>query len=161
MRHAEAEGWASSDAERALTAGGRASAHEVGSWLAAQDLVPDHALVSAARRTRQTWQQLADGAGLDLEPDVRIDLYHAGPEAALDELRLGPREARTLLLLGHNPTVSFLANLLQDGLGDAETVRAMTAGYPTAALTVMEYDGEWDELAFGDARVTHFHVGRA
>lgn len=161
MRHAEAESWASSDAERALTESGRGSAREVGSWLVKQDLTPDHALVSAARRTRHTWHCLADGASLGLVPDVRIDLYQAGPESALDELRLAPPEARTLLLLGHNPTVSFLANLLQDGLGDPDSVRAMTAGYPTAALTVMEYRGEWSELAFGDARVSHFHVGRA
>lgn len=160
MRHAEAESWASSDAERSLTDRGRASAEQVGRWLREQDVLPDHALVSAATRTRQTFDALARGAEHALVPDVRLDLYQAGPEAALDEIRLAPEDATTLLLLGHNPTVSFLANLLQDGLGDSVALAAMTAGYPTSALTVMEYAGEWSRLSFGDARVTHFHVGR-
>lgn len=161
MRHAEAEPWADSDAERALTAKGARDAAAAGAWLAGNGLLPDQALVSAARRTRQTWQALAAAAGSSLQPDVRLDLYSAGPESALDELRSADEESRTLMLLGHNPTVSFLANLLQDGLGPQEALTAMTAGYPTAALTVLEYEGAWSRLSFGDARVLHFHVGRA
>jgi phosphohistidine phosphatase len=160
MRHAEAERWAQSDAERGLTESGRASARAAGQWLAQNDLIPDHALVSAARRTRETFEHLALGAESDLEPDLRLDLYQASPESALDELRLAPDASHTLLLVGHNPTISFLANLLQDGLGEPAAITAMTAGYPTAALTVMEYERAWADLSFGDARVSHFHVGR-
>ena len=160
MRHAEAEPWADSDGERGLTSKGLRDAAAAGLWLAEHGYLPDQAMVSAATRTRQTWHALAEAAGCTLEPDLRLDLYSAGPESALDELRTAEESAHTLLVLGHNPTVSFLANLLQDGLGPTEAVTAMTAGYPPAALTVLEYDGPWARLSFGDARVLHFHVGR-
>ena len=37
----------------------------------------------------------------------------------------------------------------------------MAAGYPTSALTVLSYDGDWAHLAEGTARVEAFHVPRA
>lgn len=132
----------------------------MGAWLREVALLPDHAVVSAARRTRQTWAALSSAAALDVDADLRLDLYEAGPESALDELRLVPATALSVLLIGHNPTVSYLAQLLQDGLGDPAALSAMTAGYPPAALTAMTFSGEWSDLSFGDATVTHFHVAR-
>ena len=160
MRHAQAEQVAPSDLERALTERGRAQAADAGSWLADLGVEPDHALVSGARRTRETWEALSAAAGWSLEADLDAGLYAAGPDAALDLVRQVPDQVRELLVIGHNPTVGYLAQLLSDGTGDEAATREMTAGYPTCALTVFEYDGAWADLDLGSARVAAFHVGR-
>ncbi|WP_240181768.1 histidine phosphatase family protein [Nocardioides sp. 616] len=160
MRHAKAEAVGSSDLERALTERGREDAGEAGRWLAERGFVPDHALVSAAVRTRDTWQAVSDAAGWTVRPDVQEALYAAGPESALDLIREFPQAARTALVLGHNPTVSYLAQLLSDGTGDPDVLARMAGGFPTASLTLFALDGSWDELELGTARVEGFHVGR-
>ncbi|GAB2862080.1 SixA phosphatase family protein [Nocardioides pacificus] len=160
MRHAQAESHADSDAARDLTAGGRKDAAQAAAWLTEQGFAPDHALVSAATRTRSTWTELVAGTGWTIDPDVDRGLYSAGPETALDLVRLAPATARSLIVVGHNPTIAYLAQLLDDGEGDQQAGAAMAAGYPTAALATFEYDGEWGDLAFGSARLVAFHVGR-
>ena len=62
MRHAKAEQVGPSDFERALSGRGVADAVAGGGWLAELGISPDLALVSAALRTRQTWEAVADGA---------------------------------------------------------------------------------------------------
>lgn len=161
MRHAKAEQAAATDLERELLDGGREDAAEAGSWLARHGISPDHALVSAAARTRQTWEALAAAAGWVLDAAVDRGLYTASPETALDLMRLTPEGAETLVVVGHNPTVAYLAQLLDDGEGDVAASNEMAMGYPAGAVTVMEYDGEWADLDAGTARVMAFHVGRA
>ena len=160
MRHAKAEQVAASDLERALTDRGRADAAEAGVWLASLDFVPDHALVSSSVRTRETWAEVAGAAGWTVEPNFDPAFYGAGPESALDLMRLVPDEARSLLVIGHNPTVGYLAQLLSDGLGDEEALSEMAHGFPTCALTVLTHDDGWADLELGSARVAAFHVGR-
>ena len=63
-------------------------------------------------------------------------------------------------MIGHNPTMAYLAQLLDDGMGDPAAMADMTGGFPTCALTIFEYDGEWADLDLGSARVAAFHVGR-
>lgn len=158
MRHAQAESFAPSDSQRALTARGQDDAAAAGRWLAAYGFTPDHALVSGAVRTQQTWATLSRAAGWELQPDVDLGLYQAGPEAALDLLRLVPEGSREVLLLGHNPTMSSLAQLLSDAAGDPDAIRLMARGHPTSALALFEIAEEWDQLSFGDGRLAVFQV---
>ena len=71
---------------------------------------------------------------------------------ALDE------ECVCAVIVGHNPTMAVLAQLLDDGEGDVEAGNAMAAGFPTSAVAVFEVAGAWADL--DDARLTGFHVGR-
>ncbi len=158
VRHAKAEQVAGSDFERELTDRGRRDAAEAGAWLAAHDVRPDAALVSAAPRAAQTWAALASGAGWDLAPTLDRGLYTAGPDTALDVLRGLDEATGCAVVLGHNPTMAVLAQLLDDGEGDEEAGRAMATGFPTSAVAVFAVDGSWADLAA--ARLTGFHVGR-
>ncbi|WP_240640925.1 SixA phosphatase family protein [Nocardioides ferulae] len=160
MRHAQAEDTAASDFERRLTDRGRRDAQAAGQWLRAHGTVVDHALVSAAARASETWARLAHGAGWELTPDLDRGLYSAGPESALDLVRAVPDEVSTLLLLGHNPTVALLAQLLDDGEGDAEAGNQLAMGYPTGAISVFRLEGPWADLGSGSASLTAFHVPR-
>ena len=158
MRHGTAEQDGPTDFERPLAERGRADAAAAGVWLAEQEITADHALVSAATRAHQTWASVAEGAGWGIEPELDRGLYQAGPETAVDIMQTAPEEARTLVVIGHNPTIASVAQMLDDGDGDVAATNEMAMGYPAGALTVFEYDGAWADLAFGSARVVAFHA---
>jgi phosphohistidine phosphatase len=160
MRHAKAEQAGPTDFERPLAARGHRDAEEAGAWLSAQDVRPSHALVSAALRTQQTWEAVASGAGWSLDADLDRGLYAAGPETALDLVRLVPDHVESLVVIGHNPTIGTLAQVLDDGTGDAGVAAEMAGDFPTSAVAVFSYDGRWADLAEGTARLEAFHVGR-
>ncbi len=162
VRHAKAEAQGSSDHERRLAERGRDDALAGGAWLASSGIVPDHALVSTALRAQETYDALSTGAGWDLTPDTSRALYVAEPETALDLLRQAPADARTVVVVGHNPTMATLAQLLDDGEGDpSASADMLSGGLPTCSLVVFEVEGAWPDLAFTGARLTGFHVGRA
>ena len=160
MRHAKAEQVGPTDFERALSRRGRADAEAAGAWLAGLGVSPDQALVSAALRTRQTWSSVADGASWTLSPTVDEGLYSAGPETALDLLRGLDTSVGSVVVVGHNPTMAYVASLLDDGTGDAEAGNQLATGFPTGALAVFAYDGLWADLEAASARLTAFHVAR-
>ena len=162
VRHAEAEQSGPTDAERALADQGRSDAGAGGAWLSAQGVRPDHAVVSSARRAQETWAALAGGAGWEVDPEVSRSLYSAEPETVLDLLREVPAASASVVVVGHNPTVAYLANMIDDGDGDEAAGTALTTGgFPTCSLAVFEYDGEWADLDATSARLVAFHVGRA
>lgn len=144
LRHAKAErpdGYAT-DAERPLSARGRADARAAGAWLAERGLRPDLVLCSPAVRTRQTWDGVA--AALALGPaanpavDYQSSLYALGAESLLTIIGGTAPEVRTLLVIGHNPTMS-VASALLDPEGGAEL--------RTAGLAVHAVPGEWTDCA--------------
>lgn len=161
LRHARAEPAAVTDAERALTSQGRADARAAGAWLAGRTSEPDVALVSAATRARETWEALAEGAGWSTPATHDDGLYAAGPDTALDLVRTVDDAAAVVVLVGHNPTMGHLAQLLGDGEGEPSAEEAMAGGFPTCAAALLAHDGPWAALAPGAARVEDFHVGRA
>lgn len=160
MRHAKAESWGESDHARRLCDQGRADAAAAGRWLAREGIVPDRSLVSSAARTQDTWAAVSAGAGWDVEPVLDDGLYSAGPDTALDLMRETPDAARSLVVIGHNPTVAYLAQMLDDGDGDPAASADMAGGYPTCALTVLTFRGSWSDLDMASASVAAFHVGR-
>ncbi|HEU5036305.1 MAG TPA: histidine phosphatase family protein [Nocardioides sp.] len=160
MRHAKAAQDGPTDFERALTDRGHADAAEAGAWLVEQGVAPDHALVSAATRTRETWESLARGAGWDLEPELDRGLYSAEPDTAVDLISLVDDGVAALVVVGHNPTMAYLAQMLGDGEGDPQLETELLAGFPTSATAVFDYDGTWADLGVGSARLVGYHVGR-
>ncbi|MDO9494777.1 MAG: histidine phosphatase family protein [Nocardioides sp.] len=160
MRHAKAEQVGPTDFERALSRRGHADGAAAGVWLARLGVDPDHALVSAALRTRETWGAVAGGASWSLDPTLDEGLYSAGPETALDLVRALDPAVTSVVVVGHNPTMAYLASMLDDGEGDPEAGNELATGFPTSALAVFAYDGAWADLDSASARLTAFHVAR-
>jgi phosphohistidine phosphatase len=160
MRHAKAEPSAATDHARVLTERGTSDAAEAGVWLAATGVVPDRALVSSAARARGTWEALAGGAGWELEAAYDDSLYAGGPDTALDLVRETDDAVNVLLVVGHNPTMGYLAQMLDSGEGDPAAAAAMNEGFPTASLALFAVEGSWAGLEMSAARLTAFHVGR-
>lgn len=134
MRHAQAEN-GFEDFERGLTDRGRSQAEAVGRLLAERGYVPDHVVCSAARRTRQT----LDGVLGAMEPETRPEVdyseaaYSAGVDTLLELVNQVDPDARTVLVVAHNPTVAQLAGAF---LGNP-------AAYPPATVAVVELEVEW------------------
>lgn len=161
VRHAKAEPFGTSDSERELAPRGVADAAAAGAWLAEQGVSADAALVSAATRTRQTWDVMAKAAGWTAEATFDRALYGADEDGVLDLVAMTDEGVGTLVVIGHNPTVGMLAQLLDDGEGPPDAVDRLMQGYPTSATAVFELPATWARIAMGRARLTLFNVGRA
>nr|WP_178117911.1 phosphohistidine phosphatase SixA [Pseudomonas sp. R5(2019)] len=131
MRHGEAEPQVRSDAERELTAHGREQVVRSAGHLLGQPL--QAILVSPYVRAQQTAELVRQSLGLEqalqtvpwLRPDTR-------PEQVLTELsKLGLESA---LLISHQPLVSTLLSLLEEGHHQA------TRSMGTASLAELEGD---------------------
>ncbi|MCZ4499855.1 MAG: Phosphoglycerate mutase [Marmoricola sp.] len=161
MRHAKAEPFAAGgDQDRVLAARGLQDAAEAGRWAARNGVAPDHVVVSSAARTRGTWDGFAAAHGACPIPVIDRSLYAAGTDGAFEILRSVPPEARTVMLVGHNPTMAYLVHLLDDGGADPDVFAAVMAGYPTSALTVLDVAVPWADVDTATARIRRFHVGR-
>jgi phosphohistidine phosphatase len=154
VRHAKAESFGPTDHERVLTERGVADAAAAGEWLAGREIAPEQAIVSDATRTRQTWDALAGAAGWSLTPWFDTTLYEADSETALDLVRALEDDVATVVVVGHNPTMAYLAQILDVG----GSPQLATTGFPTSAVAVFEYDGPWAEIAEGAARLVDVHV---
>ena len=119
-------------------------------------LRPDLALVSASARTRETVALLMAHWPAPAPLDIQRGLYLAEAPAMLEALRAAPDEARTLMVVGHNPGMADLAFNLT-AAGDPDARMRMMAGFPTCALAVLAFPGEsWAELTFQGARLLSF-----
>ena len=159
MRHAKAEPGGETDHERELASQGWSDAVEAGRWLADGGFTPDAALVSSARRAASTWLALAEGGSFEVVATYSDSLYAAGPETTLDLVRETDDGVSALVVVGHNPTMAYLAQLLDDGTGDEGAGRQMATGFPTGAVARFEVTGAWRELDLASARLVGFHAG--
>ena len=160
MRHAKAEPFASTDHARPLTDRGRAGARDAGRHLREVGTLPDHAVVSSALRTRETWDEVVAAADLVGCPVSFEDtLFSGSPDLVVEALQAVPAGASTVLFIGHNPTAAYLCHLLDDGEGDPQATSGLLRGFPPGALTVLEVAVPWAALAFETGRVVDYYVG--
>jgi phosphohistidine phosphatase len=147
LRHAKAETPGElPDFDRRLTEKGRADADAAGSWLADARLAPGLVLCSPANRTRETWRgvsiSLAQAAPEVAAAEVHYEhgLYDGGRTEVIDLLRAVPDGVHTVLVVGHNPTMSDVSTLLMPFDEDARVEELKTAG-----MAVHRADGPWSE----------------
>ena len=161
LRHAKAETPGERpDADRHLTKRGRADASAAGSWLADEGLRPNLVLCSPATRARQTWHGVAvalaqaDPEGAAPEVHYEPGLYEGGRTEVIDLLRAVPEETSTVLVVGHNPTMSDVSLLLRPGANpDAAELK-------TAGMAVHRADGPWSQTEPGGMPLIGEHTGR-
>ena len=153
------------DHDRPLAGRGIREAALAGDWLRSPSCPapPVQAvLCSTATRTRQTLER----TGITAPVDFVEALYGASPSAVIEELnrvdetRFG-FTPQTLLLVGHEPTISSVALRLAGAPGTCRTaVDRITTKFPTSALAVLRFPGSWSALAPGAAALVGFHVPR-
>jgi phosphohistidine phosphatase len=146
LRHAKAARPAGvADLDRPLTERGHADAAAAGAWLVSRGYAPDLVLCSPAKRTRQTWHGVALALTGSRAPEVRYErvLYDDGVEQIINLLRKLPDEVGTVLLIGHNPSVSILSAALD------RTAARDSDGLRTSGIAVHARDGSWSGYAAG------------
>ncbi|WP_297800024.1 histidine phosphatase family protein [uncultured Brevundimonas sp.] len=143
MRHAEADGRApegGGDKDRPLTPKGLQDAARMGKALAERGFRPDLALVSAAVRTQQTWEQVQDAIG-DVEVQVLDHLYDAPARTLRDEVEINEDNEGCVMVLAHNPGIHQLAvDYLIESAASPAVLDRFAGGFPTGGCAVFTVD---------------------
>ncbi len=139
MRHGEAvrPHAGIDDFDRSLDDEGRAESRRMGLALAEAGYVPDLALVSAARRTLETWAAAAAAFPDDVAVEQGRRFYAASAAALSIAVSEASDRAQTIMVVGHNPGIHQYAmhlSLQADG--------QPLARFPTGSAAVFAFDGE-------------------
>lgn len=144
------------DHERPLAPRGVREAGLAGVWLRETLPVFDAVLCSSAVRTRQTLAH----AGVDSPVSYLDRLYGAHPGDVIDEVNKVADDVSTLLVVGHEPTMSHLALGLAGPGSDDDVAEQIAMKYPTSAIAILKVPGPWAELELRGAELVTFHVPR-
>jgi phosphohistidine phosphatase len=111
MRHAHADAAdaGTEDIDRHLSTRGRGEALDAADRIAGAGLRLDALLVSPALRTRETATIVAAELDLPLRLTIEPELYPGDPAALLRPLSRCPAGFATVMIVGHNPGISELA----------------------------------------------------
>jgi phosphohistidine phosphatase len=141
------------DHERALGGRGRRDAAAVGRWLVEAGLVPDLVLCSDATRAAQTWDAAARAFPTPVTVQLEAKLYEASPQAVVHLVAGLGDEVRTAVVVGHEPTMSAVADALAGPGSDGALLAQVRADLPTSGVVVLELDGAWDGVQAGACRL--------
>jgi phosphohistidine phosphatase len=143
LRHAKTENLApgSTDLDRSLKEAGRRQAKELGTFLKQQNLKFDLVLCSTAARARQTTELVLTAAEATVAAHYDQAIYEAGPTMLLQVISQIENGANTVLVVGHNPGMEELVQLLTSR---AEQMSTCTLAKITFAT------GEWNTVARGN-----------
>lgn len=143
------------DRERPLGPRGQRDAPRMGRRIRELVGTLDLAVISPTRRTQQTWELM--NHELDHRGPVEIDqrIYDAWGGHMIDLVAQLPDQARTVLVLGHEPGVSELV-LSLSGPGNPDLRRRVATKFPTCAVAVLSAGQSWAELRPGQAELETF-----
>ena len=148
------------DHERPLAPRGIREAPLAGDWIRANAPTVDAVLCSTATRTRQTLAY----TGIDAPVEYVDRLYDAVPGTVIDVVNgVNSRfaiDVATLLVVGHEPTMSGLASALAGLDSDEGALEELRTKYPTSAMALFTTQMPWLHLGRGTATLVDFHVPR-
>lgn len=135
------------DFDRILTTRGEQDAIRIGRRLAELRLVFDQLLSSPAQRALQTARLIAGEVGYRAS-DIRTidDVYNASADTLLAEVQRTDAACKRLAVVGHNPGISWLRQMLTGESLDM----------PTCAVTVIHFDvDDWQAVHTDAGWVAH------
>ncbi|MBT7293966.1 MAG: hypothetical protein HN838_15695 [Rhodospirillaceae bacterium] len=157
MRHGEAEGrGADGDEARALTERGKDDCRRLAAHLKGEGMAWNQILCSSAQRAQESAALLA--AAMDTPPalETRPELYLAGAENLLMQLRALADTANEVLLVGHNPGLHALTRFLL-GRGGGNLARRAARDCPPGAIAIFSCECEaWADLKPDHAELRSF-----
>lgn len=142
MRHAKSS-WKKEevlpDKDRPLNKRGKRDAALMGELLVDRELVPQRIITSSALRAYNTAELVAEASGFQGQIDPLDSLYMAEPPAYVSALRELGDDMERVMLIGHNPGLESLLQLL------SHRIEAL----PTAVLAhIVLPIREWSELSY-------------
>ena len=160
LRHAKAVPAepALEDHDRALTVRGMHDAGAMARYLRKNGFMPDLILCSTSARTRQTSDLVLREIAAQLVLRDALYLAEAGKILAL--LQATAQSVAGVMVVGHNPGLEDLANLLaREPVRRKERARrdVLEEKFPTAALAVLDFDiDKWRDIRPGEGELVDF-----
>lgn len=152
IRHAEAA-YAddnTNDFERPLTEAGLQQANQMAEKLKTFDIKPDLIISSSALRALTTAKIMADVLHYPNETIKTVEnIYSGGIEDLMETIRHTDKTINTLLLVGHNPNLSWLTNYLCE---------KSNMNLPTCGITGITFKEmkNWNTLTEETGELLHF-----
>ena len=143
VRHAKSS-WTDfslSDFDRPLDNRGHHDAVHMAARLKESGHIPQRIITSSAVRAKTTAQYFSKAFDIPLEESR--DLYHGQAEDYLDIIKSLDEKTECIAMFGHNPGITFLANLINMGCTD---------NIPTCGIVIAEVKSavwaksEWDNM---------------
>lgn len=156
MRHAKSS-WKTNDPDvsRPLSARGTRDAVVAGHMLSPLGI--QQVWCSHATRAQQTLSCMKMGGLKPGHVETSERLYGASFYDALGVVRGTPSDVRVALIVGHEPWASDLVSHLSI---ESQLLHDVRQKFPTSAVAIMRFGGDWAELGSGQAELTHFEVPR-
>lgn len=148
VRHAKAQDRAlyMTDHDRQLVTEGIVAATKVGRYLDGKAVRPDVIISSTAPRAKDTAKIVAEQLGFD---PVRIQLdeslFGGGPKAYLAAINALPAGVQSVMVVGHNPDVSYFVEYLTH-----EDIGSMSKG---AVVAISFEDLDWSHVSSRTGRL--------
>jgi phosphohistidine phosphatase len=160
LRHAKS-GWDNpslEDFDRPLSDRGHREAQWLRELLQARGISPSRIVCSASQRTRETLAAILPVLTREASIDITRRLYDAPTERLLTVIREQLPTDNAVMLVGHNPGLEDLANMLA-GAGDRAAISALRNKYPPAGLAKLDFDLDlWSGVGAGNGRLAGFDV---
>jgi phosphohistidine phosphatase len=160
LRHAKAVPAepALEDHDRVLAVRGMHDGAAMARHLRKNGFLPDLILCSTSARTRQTTELVLREC--EARTEYRDALYLAEAGKILSQLQSVPLAVSGVMVVGHNPGLENLANLLaREPVRRKERARrdVLDEKFPTAALAVLDFDIEkWRDIRPGEGALVDF-----
>ncbi|MEM7549706.1 MAG: histidine phosphatase family protein [Bacteroidota bacterium] len=137
------------DFDRKLTSDGIRDSVLVGKYIFQHFKNPSIIISSSANRCAETASIIAEQLKFDTSKvDQRQDLYESSVRSLLQAVNELPEEADAVIIVAHNPSISYLADYLTE-----ENVESM----PPASLAVIEFQElEWAEVSEKNGDISLF-----
>jgi phosphohistidine phosphatase len=158
LRHAKSS-WSDStvaDIDRPLAPRGERAARKLAKYIRRKKIRPALVLCSPSLRTRQTLEAVESSLGKRSAVKVVPQLYAASEQELLEQLQALPDSVRSVMLIGHNPSLQNLALVLASRGADLPQLQEK---FPTGALATLVVPGEsWAALSPGEAELVEYVV---
>ncbi len=111
-------------------------------------ILPDMVISSCSLRTQETADQLADKLKFEGPRYYLKELYLTSPERLKEMLMMQEKQFESILVVGHNPQVTELVNMLTE-----EHISKI----PTVGVVAIKFDiEEWSELEEAQGEIDFF-----
>lgn len=137
-----------SDFERGITKKGKKDIETMSSYLMIKNILPDIILSSCALRAQETADIISEKLQYKGKIEYLQELYYTPTSTLLDILYMLDISVNMAFVIGHNPQLTDIANILID-----EHISKI----PSSAVVAINFDIQnWNELAYQKGKIDFF-----
>lgn len=139
------------DFERPLNKRGKRNAPKMGIRLVSRGIKLDAVVSSPANRALTTAKTIADQLDFPIDKIIEDEaVYHATGSALISTIRCFSDEWKSVMLVGHNPVFTDLANYLKEA-------DSYISNVPTCGVVAIEFAANrWQDITKNSGRLLFF-----